>query len=183
VIEETSEGTLLFTGEDGTRGLHTRSAALLVRWTAGLDARLKIRIRGGEGVAFRCDPPAPGAFVWLCGMGVRPGETLEISAEGPDAERALYGARRALQEEPPPSPRRSPEEYERLLRWDARARDGMRRDAALETLEGELQLWLRARTRRRRTPKEQRDFQRRGDRLVKEATLHNGLTPTNDGGG
>lgn len=82
MVERISDTSLLFVGETGKTGLHARSSAHLIRWTAGLDARLTITSRKKR-LTFTCNPPSPGNFYRLSAMGVRPGETVEISAEGP----------------------------------------------------------------------------------------------------
>ncbi len=48
MIEQVSADTYLFTDETGSQGLHTRSAALLVRWVVGLDARLRMESPRGS---------------------------------------------------------------------------------------------------------------------------------------
>lgn len=93
--------------------LEPRSAANLVSWTAGLEARIKVRA-GDQETAFVCDPPSPGAFLRLVALGgVRPGERIEITAEGPDAEEAIRRAEKASTREEPPQVEA---ELERALR-------------------------------------------------------------------
>lgn len=101
--------------------LDPRSAAHLVRWTAGLQARIKARMvneageRVGEETAFVCAPPSPGAFLRLAALRVRPCERVEITAEGPDAQEAIRRVEKALssEEQAPPVD----VELERALRW------------------------------------------------------------------
>ena len=139
MIEQVSETTLLFTGETDTYGLHTRSAALVIRWTAGLDAHVTVeRLDGhqaGKGMSFACKPPSTGSFILLSSMGVRPGERLKFTARGPDARAALYGIKRALEEEPPPN------NEQRLVEWWGRVRGGVPEGADLAELDEELN-WM-----------------------------------------
>lgn len=94
-------------------GLDPRSAANLVRSTAGLAARIKAK-REGKEVTFVCEPPSPGALLRLMALGARPGESVEFSAEGPDAGEAIGRVEKAFSgEEPPPAGA----ELERALRW------------------------------------------------------------------
>ena len=152
MLERESETSLVFVGETKLRGLHARSASYIVRWTAGLDATLRVtRIAkdGAEekgGCWFGCRPPSARNFLRLVAMGTRAGETLRITAEGPDASKALDGVERALAVEPkphqtPPIPPgevarqilnrlagRDPEE----IRWDRPLREGMPHNPELE---------------------------------------------------
>jgi phosphotransferase system HPr-like phosphotransfer protein len=146
MIERVSATKLVFTGETGSHGLHTRSAAFLVRWVAGLDASVEVVRVGGARpgrVSFWCSPASAVPFVKLSALGAGPGGRLEISATGPDAERAIDGAERALSEEPPtalyPGAPYGPREQETLEAWKARITRGMPAD---EDLEEELHWWL-----------------------------------------
>jgi len=97
MLEKKSETRILFTSNDEVRGLPAESATQLIRWTAHLNCRITVRRSNGDRTAsFVCEPPSPGGFVRLCGLAARPGETLEITAEGPDAAEAIRKACAAL---------------------------------------------------------------------------------------
>jgi phosphotransferase system HPr-like phosphotransfer protein len=75
----------------GPSGLHARSAAYLIRWTANLNARIHVRrLSDGEELV-SCRPARAGNFLRLSafatGSGGRDG--LEITAIGPDSQKAL----------------------------------------------------------------------------------------------
>ncbi|AUS79873.1 HPr family phosphocarrier protein [Actinoalloteichus sp. AHMU CJ021] len=62
-------------------GLHARPAALLTRSIAGLDADVRVRFGDGEVDA--------ASVLALMGLGAGRGDTVTVSATGPDAETAL----------------------------------------------------------------------------------------------
>lgn len=71
-------------------GLHARPAAILARSVAGLDAELTVRL-GEQQADAR-------SVLALLGLAARKGDTLRISARGPDADAALERVRQAVRE-------------------------------------------------------------------------------------
>ena len=160
MIERVSETELRFTGQTGTQGFHTRSAAFLVRWTAGLDATLEVVAPRGT-ATLDCRPRNATNLIKLCTLGVRPGETVRITAKGRDALLAIYGASRALEEEPPPvGPVSSWTNLDRLRveEWVRRLERGMPPDEALAE---ELLWWLKVTSKPHRSPAELAEMDRR----------------------
>ncbi|WP_016697406.1 HPr family phosphocarrier protein, partial [Actinoalloteichus spitiensis] len=66
-------------------GLHARPAALLTRSVAGLDADVRVRLGEREADA--------ASVLDLMGLGAGRGDTVSVSASGPDAETALRRVR------------------------------------------------------------------------------------------
>ena len=71
-------------------GLHARPAAILARSVAGLDAEITVRL--GEQ---RADARS---VLALLGLAARQGDKLQISARGPDADKALEKVGQAVRE-------------------------------------------------------------------------------------
>lgn len=173
MIERLSETRLVFVGETGTRGLHSRNAAFLTRWVAGLDASMDVS-RDGRRVSFRCSPPSAVPFLKLAGMGAKPGGRVTITASGPDARRAIDGAARALEEEPPVvSGSYGPHERQRMEDWRERITRGI---PANRELEEEMDWWLYMTSLPDLTAEKKRDL----DRRAAEILAAEGLTQRTD---
>ncbi len=159
----------------GKTVLDPRSAAHLVRWTAGLRARITARRvnrtgeRIGEETAFVCDPPSPGALLRLIGLGVQPGERVVISAEGPDAGEAIRRAKGVLSRDPPMP---GAQEAFRVW-WDAKMREGMPPvDAELERA---LCWWVAATTVANPSEEMQAEMRELAEDHVRHAIYHERL--------
>jgi PTS hybrid protein len=73
---------------DNEVGLHARPAAILARSVAGLDAEVTVR-HGTQSADAR-------SVLALLGLAARKGDTIEVSAHGPDAADALAKVRAAV---------------------------------------------------------------------------------------
>ncbi len=152
MLEQVDENTVIFTGSPGEPGLHARSAAFLVRWTAGLDARIEVRRLDPKKkllLTFACSPASTGNFLLLSSLGVPEGERLKFTARGPDAKAAAFGIRQALREEPPitlPPAELTDADKEKLRAWAARILEGAPEgdEEFVEELEEWMALMVRA---------------------------------------
>ena len=71
-------------------GLHARPAAILARSVAGLDAEITVRL-GAQQADAR-------SVLALLGLAARQGDKLQISARGPEADKALEKVEQAVRE-------------------------------------------------------------------------------------
>jgi phosphotransferase system HPr (HPr) family protein len=74
-------------------GLHARPAAQFVTTAGGFDAEVRVRLADSA-----AEPVDAGSIIELMALGVRQGDRILVSAQGPEAEPALAALRTQIEE-------------------------------------------------------------------------------------